>query len=55
MTTKATKNNIHQPSVSEQQLALEIQKAADDANISITLITSYAEFEKAWQEMDQDD
>lgn len=52
---KVTKTNIHQQSISEQQLALEIQKAADDANIPTTLITSYAEFEKAWQEMDQDD
>ena len=48
------KNNINKKSVSEQQLALEIQKAADDAQIPTTLITNYEEFEKAWQEMNND-
>lgn len=55
MTVKASKNDVHQQSVSQQQLALAIQKAADDVNIPTTLITNYAEFEKTWQEMDQDD
>lgn len=55
ITVKGSKNDVHQQSVSEQQLALVIQKVADDVNIPTTLITNYAEFEKAWQEMDQDD
>lgn len=39
----------------EQQLALEIQKAADDAQIPTTVITSRAEFEQAWKEMDREE
>lgn len=41
------KNNINEKSVSEQQLALEIQKAADDAQIPATFLTNYEEFEKS--------